>query len=85
MHAYSASLILFQKPTQCAHNKIEKLEYVTSPTALLGILWKVDLVLVAIDVENVQLGLPLVDDFGDRYYSNLSRKKKQTVMLTCPE
>ena len=60
-----------------AHNKIEKLEDVTAPTALLGILGKVDLVFVAVNIENVQLALPLVDDFGDRYYSNLSRKRNK--------
>ena len=68
---------MYISKTHSMHNKIEKLQDVTSPTALLGILWKVDLVLVAIDVENVQLGLPLVDDFGDRYYSNLSRKRNK--------
>ena len=62
------------------HNK--NLEDVTAPTALLGILGKVDLVFVAVNIENVQLALPLVDDFGDRYYSNL--EKQTTFRLLSP-
>ncbi len=46
-------------------------EDLAAPAALLGVLVKVDFVLVAVDVENMLLALPFVGDSGDRYYSNL--------------
>ena len=49
----------------------------TSPTTFLRIFRQMNFVFITINVEHVKFSFPFVCDFGDRYYSNLKKKKNK--------